>query len=351
MSKVKVLVVDDSAFMRKFITDLLSENPQIEVVGTARNGKEALEKVSLLNPDVVTLDVEMPVMNGIDALKQIMREHPLPVVMLSSTTTEGAENTIIAMQYGAIDFVAKPSGAISLDLYKVKEELINKVLLASRANVRALSKDSASEILAQRRSMPYHRAHQRKKIVCIGTSTGGPRALQQVLTKLPENIAAPIVIVQHMPKGFTKSLAQRLDSLSRITVKEAEDGETLQNGTAYIAPGGFHLLIHEVKGLLTARVEQSPPRNSHRPSVDVLFESISALTDYEKIAVIMTGMGSDGTAGLRRLKESGNTKVIAEAQETAVVFGMPRAAIQANVVDLIVPLEQIAEMIVKYVEG
>ncbi|MBB3867873.1 chemotaxis response regulator protein-glutamate methylesterase [Geobacillus sp. NFOSA3] len=349
MNKVKVLVVDDSAFMRKFITDLLSENPQIEVVGAARNGKEALKKVSLLNPDVVTLDVEMPIMNGIDALKQIMKEHPLPVVMLSSTTTEGAKNTIIAMQYGAIDFVAKPSGEISLDLYKVKEELINKVLLASRANVRVISKDNASEIIMN--PMYDKRAHQRKKIVCIGTSTGGPRALQQVLTRLPENIAAPIMIVQHMPKGFTKSLAQRLDSLSQITVKEAEDGETLQNGTAYIAPGGFHLLVRESNGSLTACVEQSPPRNGHRPSVDVLFESISALTGYEKIAVIMTGMGSDGTAGLKKLKENGNTKVIAEAQETAVVFGMPRAAIQANVVDSIVPLEQIAEMIVKYVEG
>lgn len=352
MSKVKVLVVDDSAFMRKLITDFLSESPQIEVVGTARNGKEALEKVSVLNPDVVTLDVEMPVMNGLEALKQMMKKHPLPVVMLSSTTTEGAENTITAMQYGAIDFVAKPSGVISLDLYKVKEELINKVLLASRANVRAISRDDEGEMGANQRIRTfYEQKHQRKKIVCIGTSTGGPRALQQVLTKLPENIAAPIMIVQHMPKGFTKSLAQRLDSLSAIAVKEAEDGETLQNGTAYIAPGGFHLLVHEAKGSLTACVEQSPPRNGHRPSVNVLFESISALTDYEKIAVIMTGMGSDGTAGLRRLKESGNAKVIAEDEKTAVVFGMPKAAIQANVVDVVVPLEQIADMIVKYVEG
>jgi two-component system, chemotaxis family, protein-glutamate methylesterase/glutaminase len=196
-----------------------------------------------------------------------------------------------------------------------------------------------------------HQASQRKKIIGIGTSTGGPRALQHVLTKFPENFPAPIVIVQHMPKGFTKSLAQRLDALSSITVKEAEDGETLQNGTAYIAPGGFHLLVDEAKGMLTARLEQSPPRNGHRPSVDVLFESLSAITDYEKIAVIMTGMGSDGTAGLKKLKEGAGTKVIAEAPETAVVFGMPKAAIQANVVDDIVPLEEIAEAIIKYVEG
>jgi two-component system chemotaxis response regulator CheB len=353
MDKVKVLVVDDSAFMRKIIADFLSENPHIEVVGMARNGKEALEKIPELHPDVVTLDVEMPVMNGIETLKQIMREHPLPVVMVSSMTTEGAEHTISAMQHGAVDFVAKPSGSISLDLYKVKEELIRKVLLANHANVRAISKSSQSTGIATNQLLnPFsQQASQRKKIVGIGTSTGGPRALQHVLTKLPATIEAPIVIVQHMPKGFTKSLAQRLDALSSITVKEAEDGETLQNGTAYIAPGGCHLLVHEAKGTLTARLEQSQPRNGHRPSVDVLFESLSTVTDYEKIAVIMTGMGSDGTAGLKKLKESAGTKVIAEAQETAVVFGMPKAAIQANVVDDIVPLEEIAEAIMKYVEG
>jgi two-component system, chemotaxis family, protein-glutamate methylesterase/glutaminase len=353
MDKVKVLVVDDSAFMRKMIVDFLSENTHIEVVGTARNGKEALEKILQSHPDVVTMDVEMPIMNGLEALKQIMQEHPLPVVMVSSTTTEGAENTITAMQYGAVDFVAKPSGSISLDLYKVKEELTSKVLLASRANVRIISRNSKSgKIAVNHWIKPFsHQAPQRKKVIGIGTSTGGPRALQLVLTKFPENFPAPIVIVQHMPKGFTKSLAQRLDALSSITVKEAEDGETLQNGTAYIAPGGYHLLVHEAKGMLTARLEQSPPRNGHRPSVDVLFESLSTVTDYEKIAVIMTGMGSDGTAGLKKLKENAATKVIAEAQETAVVFGMPKAAIQANVVDDIVPLEEIAGAIIKYVEG
>jgi two-component system chemotaxis response regulator CheB len=353
MDKVKVLVVDDSAFMRKVIADFLSENPHIEVVGMARNGKEALEKLPELQPDVVTLDVEMPVMNGIETLKQIMREHPLPVVMVSSMTTEGAEHTITAMQHGAVDFVAKPSGSISLDLYKVKEELIRKVLLANHANVRAISKSSQSTGTATNQLLnPFsQQSSQRKKIVGIGTSTGGPRALQHVLTKLPATLAAPIVIVQHMPKGFTKSLAQRLDALSLIRVKEAEDGEILQNGTAYIAPGGYHLLIHEVKGTPTVRLEQSQPRNGHRPSVDVLFESLSTVTDYEKIAVIMTGMGSDGTAGLKKLKESAGTKVIAEAQETAVVFGMPKAAIQANVVDAIVPLDEIAETIMKYVEG
>ncbi len=363
MNKIKVLVVDDSAFMRKVITDFLSENPQIEVIGTARNGKDALEKIKTLKPDVVTLDVEMPIMNGLEALKQIMEEHPLPVVMLSSTTKEGAENTILAMHYGAIDFVTKPSGTISLDLHKVKEEIINKVILASRANLYGIRKQDAAQTPASSLQRQYSKmelkslssgsstGYRKKKIVCIGTSTGGPRALQQVLTQLPKHIAAPIVIVQHMPKGFTKSLAQRLHSLCEISVKEAEHGEMLKEGTAYIAPGGAHFMVVSSGNSLIAHIEHSPPRNGHCPSVDVLFESVSTLTDYDKIAVIMTGMGSDGTNGLKRLKESGTTKAIAESEETAVVFGMPKAAIATNLVDAVVPLEEIAETIMKYVDG
>jgi two-component system chemotaxis response regulator CheB len=361
VEKVRVLVVDDSAFMRKLITDFLSEEALIEVVGTARNGRDAIEKVKILNPHVVTLDVEMPEMNGLEALKHIMSEHPLPVVMLSSTTQEGAENTVLAMQYGAVDFIAKPSGAISLDLHKVKDEIITKVLLASRANLRVLKKYDLTRITPISELNQYSKIElnkssikseqRKKKIICIGTSTGGPRALQQVLTQLPEHIDAPILIVQHMPKGFTKSLAARLDSLSKIRVKEAEDGELLRKGTAYIAPGGFHLKIAKSGQSLVIQIDQSPARNGHRPSVDVMFESISMLTDYEKIAVIMTGMGSDGTSGLRQLKESGHTKAIAESEETSVVFGMPKAAINANLVDDIVHLDKIAETIMKYVDG
>ncbi|GAB6005065.1 chemotaxis response regulator protein-glutamate methylesterase [Geobacillus sp. G4] len=347
MKTIKVLVVDDSAFMRKWISDFLSEHPRLEVIGTARNGREALEKIAALRPDVVTLDVEMPVMNGLETLQRIMRDHPVPVVMVSSTTTEGAENTIAAMQYGAVDFVAKPSGPISLDLYKVKDELIGKVLHASEANVAALT--------APRRQRPSWRpsfkaaARPQQAIVAIGTSTGGPRALETVLTQLPPDLAAPVVAVQHMPKGFTTSLANRLDALAAITVKEAEDGEVLQNGTAYIAPGGVHLIVREEGGALKARFDESPPRAGHRPAVDVLFESLAAIRLCRKIAVIMTGMGSDGTAGLKKLKESGNTKAIAEARETAVVFGMPRAAIEAGVVDVIVPLDSIAAAIVQLI--
>ncbi|AMX84021.1 chemotaxis response regulator protein-glutamate methylesterase [Geobacillus subterraneus] len=344
MKTIKVLVVDDSAFMRKWISDFLSEHPRLEVIGTARNGQEALEKIAVCRPDVVTLDVEMPVMDGLVTLRRIMEKHPLPVVMVSSTTKEGAENTVAAMQYGAVDFVAKPSGPISLDLYKVKDELIRKVLHASEANMRALAARRPKAALWR---PPAKTVRAEKAIVAIGTSTGGPRALETVLTQLPPHLAAPVVIVQHMPKGFTKSLANRLDALSAITVKEAEDGEVLRNGTAYIAPGGVHLVVGEENGVLKARFDESLPRAGHRPAVDVLFESLAAIRRCRIVAVIMTGMGSDGTAGLKKLKEGGDVEAIAEARETAVVYGMPRAAIEAGVIDVIAPLDGIAAAIVQ----
>ncbi|ELK21647.1 MULTISPECIES: protein-glutamate methylesterase/protein-glutamine glutaminase [Anoxybacillus] len=355
MNKVKVLVVDDSAFMRKLISDFLSEHPRLHVVGTARDGQEALQKIEQLNPDVVTLDVEMPVMNGLETLKHIMQKKPLPVVMISSTTTEGAENTILALQYGAVDFIAKPSGAISLDLYKIKDKMIEKVLLASEANLRTVKIKQKMSMLPQKQYSKIgvserNNAIGKKKIIAIGTSTGGPRALQHVLTKFPATIDAPILIVQHMPKGFTKSLATRLDSLCNIRVKEAEDGEVIQKGTAYIAPGGNHLYVKRVGTSLAIHLDEAAPRNGHRPSVDVMFESLSALTDYEKVAVIMTGMGSDGTAGLKQLKASGNTFVVAESAESSVVFGMPKSAIAANVVDEIVHVDDIAEAVMRHVQ-
>jgi len=355
VNKVKVLVVDDSAFMRKLISDFLSEHPRLHVVGTARDGQEALQKIEQLNPDVVTLDVEMPVMNGLETLKHIMQKKPLPVVMISSTTTEGAENTILALQYGAVDFIAKPSGAISLDLYKIKDKMIEKVFLASEANLRTVKIKQKMSMLPQKQYSKIgvserNNAIGKKKIIAIGTSTGGPRALQHVLTKFPATIDAPILIVQHMPKGFTKSLATRLDSLCNIRVKEAEDGEVIQKGTAYIAPGGNHLYVKRVGTSLAIHLDEAAPRNGHRPSVDVMFESLSALTDYEKVAVIMTGMGSDGTAGLKQLKASGNTFVVAESAESSVVFGMPKSAIAANVVDEIVHVDDIAEAVMRHVQ-
>ncbi|WP_163101524.1 protein-glutamate methylesterase/protein-glutamine glutaminase [Peribacillus alkalitolerans] len=361
MKKIKILIVEDSAFMRKLITDFLKEEARIEVIGTARNGEDAITKIKQLKPDVVTMDVEMPIMNGLEALKKIMDESPTPVIMLSSTTAKGAENTLVAMQNGAFDFIAKPSGAISLDLHKIKEELIQKVLQASEANLSRLQKNANNTKTTLPETKDYSRIELKrnifvkkawvttsKKVVCIGTSTGGPRALQYVLTNLPKDINAPIFVVQHMPPGFTKSLATRLDSLSHIKVKEAEDGEIVQNGTAYIAPGGFHLKVREIGKSLAIQLDQSAQRNGHRPSVDVMFESISLLSDYSAIAVVMTGMGVDGSRGLIDLKNNMNAKSIAESQESSIVFGMPKAAIATNLVDEIEHVESIADCIVKY---
>jgi two-component system chemotaxis response regulator CheB len=360
MEKIKVLVVDDSAFMRKLITNFLEEDDLFQVVGIARNGLDAVQKVKELNPDVVTLDVEMPVLNGIEALKEIMKIEPVPVVMLSSTTNEGAENTILAMQYGAVDFIAKPSGAISLDLHKVKEEIKQKVIHASMVKKEKLKQYSQTETLSKPRFTQYSRIDDKenmlkpmklsKRLICIGTSTGGPRALQQVLTRLPQNIDAPILIVQHMPPGFTKSLAIRLNSLSQIEVKEAEDGEIVKKGTAYIAPGGFHLKVKKVGTSLAIQLDLTPPQNGHRPSVDLLFDSVSQLSDYAKVAVIMTGMGSDGTEGLKSLKEIGEVRSIAESEETSIVYGMPKSAVGTNKIDRIVRLEDIAEQIMKMLD-
>ncbi|WP_102346926.1 protein-glutamate methylesterase/protein-glutamine glutaminase [Bacillus sp. Marseille-P3661] len=365
MKQIRVLVVDDSAFMRKLISDFLNADSRFLVVATARNGKDATNKIKDVKPDVVTLDVEMPEMNGIDTLKWIMNEYPTPVIMLSSTTQIGAETTLLAMQNGAVDFIAKPSGAISLDLHKVKTEIITKVELASKANIRELSSKNSKKQTkvedtkldvnstvtptspsANSKFFPIHN----KKLLCIGTSTGGPRALQQVLTTLPATIEAPILIVQHMPAGFTKSLATRLDALCKIHVKEAEEGDVLIKGTAYIAPGGYHLKVKAIGTSVACYLDQTDTRNGHRPSVDVLYESVSQLKNYSKVAVIMTGMGTDGTKGLRELKSSGATIAIAESEESSIVFGMPKSAITTNLVDEVVHLEHISSVILKYID-
>ena len=378
-NKIKLLVVDDSAFMRKIISDFFVGNPRVEVVGTARNGKDAIAKIQTLKPTVVTMDVEMPEMNGLDALKEIMKHFPVPVVMLSSTTVSGAETTLKAMEAGAVDFVAKPSGGISLDLHIVKEELIRKVEQAANISVLKLTKSisklnlpkqaSKSSIIREKESnfpiikqslinstrlddIKQNRSlwtGASKKIVLIGTSTGGPRALQEVITKIPKSIKAPILIVQHMPAGFTKSLSNRLDQLSEITVKEAEHGDLLQNGTAYIAPGGYHLKLRKAGSSYEIVLDQhEPPRSGHRPAVDVMFESVSSIKELDKVAVIMTGMGYDGSKGLVEMKQNGNVIAIAESAETCIVYGMPKAAVETNLVDEVVEVDEIAQVIMKY---
>ncbi|UCZ51707.1 chemotaxis response regulator protein-glutamate methylesterase [Bacillus shivajii] len=350
---INVLVVDDSAFMRKMISDFLNSDPSIQVIGKARNGKEAIEKNEELKPDVITLDVEMPVINGIDALKSIMSNAPTPTIMLSSTTKEGAETTIEAMELGAFDFIAKPSGSISLDIHKVTEDLITKVKLAAKMKVSKLS--SLPTVRKRERTVQMGELSSsssengaKKSLVAIGTSTGGPKALQEVLTVLPENFPLPILVVQHMPRGFTKSLSQRLNTLSNIAVKEAEDGDFLQKGTAYIAPGGKHLTIKRMGTSFVIKLDDSDQVNGHRPSVDKMFESIS---DYKMkvIAVILTGMGSDGTNGLLQLKNNNETVAIAESEQTSIVYGMPKSAIQTNKVDFVLNVEDIAPAIIDIV--
>ncbi|HBT72715.1 MAG TPA: chemotaxis response regulator protein-glutamate methylesterase [Lysinibacillus sp.] len=379
LHKSKLLVVDDSAFMRKLISDFFVGNSKVEVVGTARNGKDAIKKIQSLKPTVVTMDIEMPEMNGLDALKEIMIQCPVPVIMLSSTTQRGTENAIAAIESGAVDFVAKPSGTISLDLHKIQNELVHKVEQAAMVPISKLKKPSGSK----KQQEPVTRAstvvkepqqHGRtptlmnvaasnvatskplvewskvgKKMVLIGTSTGGPRALQEVITKIPKSIQAPILIVQHMPAGFTKSLATRLDQLSEIAVKEAEQGDILQNGVAYIAPGGYHLKLRKVGTTFGIVLDnQEAPRSGHRPSVDVMFEDVSQYKDFDKVAVIMTGMGHDGSNGLKALKKSGNVIAIAESAETCIVYGMPKAAVETQLVDEVADVDDIAQTIMKY---
>lgn len=356
------------------ISDFFVDHQNIRVVGTARNGKDAIKKIQMLKPDVVTMDVEMPEMNGLEALKVIMKEWPVPVVMLSSTTKSGSKITLEAMASGAVDFIAKPSGPISLDIDKIQDEVIRIVENAVTVHVSKLrhaeysveleatkSKKPIEKVPVQSNTSILQNVRQfnenlkqswnshSKKMVLIGTSTGGPRALQEVITRLPEDIPAPILIVQHMPAGFTKSLANRLDHLSKITVKEAEQGDLLQDGVAYIAPGGFHLRIRKVGmsyGIELDNIE--PPRGGHRPSVDVMFEDNSNFNDFDKIAVIMTGMGSDGTKGLQALKNKGNVIAIAESANTSVVYGMPKSAFATGLVDEVADVDDISTIIMKY---
>lgn len=362
--KKKLLIVDDSAFMRKLIGDFFIDNEKIEVVGIARNGRDAIEKIKLLQPNVVIMDIEMPIMNGLDALKQIMKETPVAVVMLSSMTKKSSESTLLAMEYGAVDFIAKPSGAISLDLHKIKSELVEKVENAATIKISMMEKpvvesltnfvgsvviNSKTETVT--RVMPKVASWNKfkKKMILIGTSTGGPRALQEVITKLPKDIKAPILIVQHMPAGFTKSLAQRLDQLSEISVKEAETGDILRDGQAYIAPGGYHMRLTKTGSMYSILLDDvEPPRAGHRPAVDVLFEDNSQYNDFDKIVVIMTGMGSDGAIGLHKLKAKGNVVAIAESAKTCIVYGMPKAAVETNLVNNIVDVDQIGKMIIQY---
>ncbi|WP_018750934.1 protein-glutamate methylesterase/protein-glutamine glutaminase [Paenibacillus sanguinis] len=480
----RVLVVDDSAFMRKIISDLIEQDPAYRVEATAKNGREAVEQVVAIQPDLVTMDVEMPELNGLDALKVIMKEQPLPVIMLSGINEQGMRETIMALELGAFDFIRKPSATTSsYDIEEVGRELREQMRVAmlakERRAARAAALDAAKAELppAARKSRvsgppppatraaaseapggaapaspapgasgsssgtpaaslpraPQPRAQTRlagaspaapnggratagrradkapaekarppagaaqeapggvtsagaarpprvsapvdppapiraaagtagpaseaglrtsfTDLVAIGTSTGGPKALKAVLEKIPGDFPAPIVIVQHMPPNFTKSLAQRLNSLSQLTVVEAEQGERLHSGTAYIAPGGFHLnVVSGPGGGYRVHLTEQEPRNGHRPSVDVLYESLLPLQALKRHVVLLTGMGSDGAKVMKQLYDAGVTSTIAESEETCVVFGMPRSAIELNCVSHVLPLHDIGPKLVQVVK-
>lgn len=367
---IRVLVVDDSAFMRKVLSDLFKAESDFEVVDVARNGVEAIEKVVQHSPDVVTLDVEMPVLDGLSALEKIMATKPTPVIMVSSLTKAGADATIRALSLGAVDFVAKTAGSISR-IDDIARDLLQKCREAKGISPKRLqareippftgSKPKLVIPAATPTSMPVPATKPPSVfttmtsgdtpplndwVVAIGTSTGGPRALQEVLPRLPGNLPCPAIVVQHMPPGFTKSLADRLNTLCALTVKEAEDNDRLVAGTVFVAPGDFHLTIRKEGGSSFVKLNKEPAIGGLRPAVDPMMVSVAEAYGAKTIGVILTGMGHDGAKGMQAIKRLRGL-TIAEDQSTSVVFGMPKAAIEAGVVDTVLPLPQIADGIVQ----
>ncbi len=341
-SFIRVLVVDDSAFMRKLISDMLDAAADISVVGTARDGDEALEKVRTLSVDVVTLDVEMPRMDGLEALSRIMESNPTPCVMLSAHTRVGAKTTLDAMDSGAFDFVLKPSGTISLDIEKIRGELIAKIRAASKVDPEVLKTRERAAPAVPREG--WVRVGASKAVVTIGASTGGPRAISEILPRLPGDFPASILIVQHMPVGFTRSFAERLDEESQLTVREARDGDPISPGQVLIGRAGVHLEVAPNKGGEVVRLTKSPPRLGVRPSADVMMASAARIYGSRTLGVVLTGMGKDGRDGVKAIKRS-KGMTIAEDESTCVVFGMPKAAISTGCVDEVVPLGRIPETI------
>lgn len=340
---IKVLIVDDSALIRRILTDILNTDDEISVIGTARNGKEALEKIETLKPDLVTLDIEMPIMDGITALKHIVAKSKIPVIMISTLSQEGAELTIKALDEGAVDFLPKPNNVFNLSKEDISREIINKIKAGANSKI-----IHAQPLVLPIKDIKYKQKVPASKkfnyIVSIGSSTGGPRALQSVLSRLPKDINASIVIAQHMPAKFTKSLADRLDSVSEIIVKEAVEGEILEKGCAYIAPGDFHMRIVKEGNNLLVRLNKSPKVMGLRPTVDNLMESLAEIKGYSKLGVILTGMGSDGAKGIMAIKKS-KAYTIAQDEASSVVYGMPRAAIETGLMDTVLSIDEIGDKI------
>ena len=338
---VRVLVVDDSAFLRFTLTNRLNNVDGISVLAAAHDGKEALELIPALKPDVITLDIEMPHMDGLTTLQQIMAKYPTPVIMVSNLTTEGSRETIKALTYGAVDFIAKPSALVNIET--IIDDLIAKIQRAANAHVFPVVTLSSGVDPKPNSTNPKQTClhHDQDKVVVIGSSTGGPRALNTVINQLSAQLPASFLIVQHMPVGFTRSLAERLNSTSNLLVKEAEPGDTLKNGQALVAPGGFHMVLDENNKIA---LNQNPTIHGVRPAVDATLLSVAQKYGKSTIAVILTGMGNDGTNGAILVHSLGG-KVIIEDESTCVVWGMPRSVWEAKAADDIVPLPDIAKAI------
>ncbi len=349
---ITVLVVDDSAFIRKALTMMLESDPEIKVIGHAAEGSVAVKKVKELNPDVITLDLDMQGLDGLNTLKQIMIECPTPVLIVSSLARDGSKITLDALQIGAVDFILKETSLLTIEVMKIQRELVEKVkVIGSKPflkrykdvlNLRYLNPLSKLQI-------PLEESYRtRLSVVAIGTSTGGPPALQAILPSLPQNLPVPIFIVQHMPPGFTKHLAERLNGLSEINVVHAEDEMMVNPGYAYLAPGYAHMtVVNGLKGTFL-HISDEPKDAPHIPSIDVLFESVAIAFPKQALGIILTGMGSDGLKGAYKMKELGCT-IITEKEETCVVYGMPRAVYEADLSDIQLSLTDIPQEIMRQV--
>jgi len=343
LKKIKVIVVDDSALMRKIVSDMINAEVDMEVIDTARDGQDLLTKITNKIPDVITMDIEMPKMDGIKALKELKRMNiKVPVIMISSISKTGTELTMECLEQGAFDFIAKPSGAISLDINKVKDELVEKIKLAFMQSEGKNTQENTATTIRNRITSKHN-----VEAVVIGASTGGPKALYKVITALPGDIGVPILVVQHMPSGFTKAFAQRLDLNSELKVVEAEEGDLVSGNVVYIAPGGYHMEIGSDKKI---HLNTQPTLWGVRPAVDKLFISATAVYGSKLLSVVLTGMGRDGAQGTIAIKDNGGI-TLAEHQSTCTIYGMPKAAFETGKVDEVIPLDNVAQEITKVVMG
>ncbi len=355
MRKIKVLIVDDSVVVRKMLSDTLDRDPDIEVVGTAANGSICLKQIPLVKPDIISLDIEMPVMDGLETLEKIREEWPdLPVIMFSTLTHSGATATLDALAKGATDYVTKPSGVTGLNqgIERIKNELVLKIkaLCSESAGLEIPNNLPKPKPLVTQPEVPKKtkgpKSLLRADVVAIGVSTGGPNALAALIPSFSANFPVPIVIVQHMPPFFTKLLADRLNSETELTVQECKNGSVLQPGHVYIAPGDHHMVVQQHKDDVVALLNQSPYENFCRPAVDVLFRSVAEVYGQNALAIVLTGMGQDGTEGCQHIQDCGG-QVIVQDEVSSVVWGMPGFVVKRRLADEILPLDQIAEEIIQ----